>query len=89
MSKNKRSSNSKKIPPAKKTATGTSNGKDKDKRKSGYIPPKIDKWYVAAARRVAKLEGLKKVSMGTLLLRIAQFDLKLDMDSLKKYSKVA
>lgn len=88
MSKNKRTSThpKKKIPKAKKA---TSNGNGKSKRRSGYIPPKIDKWYGAAARRAAKLDGLKKISMGNLLLRIAQFDLKLDMESLKKYSKVA
>lgn len=84
MSEKKRNSRSKKIPPANKAG---SNGRDK--RMSGYVAARIDKWYDAAARRAAKLDGLKKISRGTLLSRIAEFDLKLDMTSLKKYQKVA
>ena len=56
-------------------------------RVSGYINGKQRDYYKGQKKLVAKVDNLRNVSFGLLLARIAEFGLKLDLASLKKYQQ--
>lgn len=56
-------------------------------RLTGYVADDEKNWWYEEFQRVAKLEGLRNASMGTLFSRICKFRLRLDLASLSKYPK--
>lgn len=54
-------------------------------RMSGYITPAEKQTLEKELQRIAKLEGLRQLSFGVILSRIAQHRLQFDLKSLKRY----
>lgn len=63
------------------------NGRGPSARLSGYVADEEKSWWNEEFDRVAKLEGLRNASMGTLFSRICKYKLRLDLASLSKYPK--
>lgn len=61
------------------------NGQESSTRLTGYLTDAEKEWWNGELKRVANLEGLRYVSMGTLFTRIAKNKLRLDLASLTKY----
>lgn len=67
--------------------THNGNGRGPSSRLTGYVLDDEKNWWNEEFERVAKLEGLRNASMGTLFSRICKFRLRLDLASMAKYPK--
>ena len=64
------------------------NGREPSARLTGYLPKKEKLWWNEELERVAQLEGLRNVGMGTLFARISKAGLPLDIASLSKLKAI-